>query len=47
MGFTNNGLPAGLQIVGKLFSEPMLLGYAYAYEQASMHRMPPKLFPEL
>jgi Asp-tRNA(Asn)/Glu-tRNA(Gln) amidotransferase A subunit family amidase len=47
MGFTYNGLPAGLQIVGKLFSEPMLLGYAYAYEQASMHRMPPKLFPEL
>jgi len=47
MGFTYNGLPAGLQMVGRLFSEPVLLGYAYAYEQATMHRRPPKLFPEL
>jgi Asp-tRNA(Asn)/Glu-tRNA(Gln) amidotransferase A subunit family amidase len=47
MGFTRNGLPAGLQMVGKLFSESMLLGYAYAYEQATMHRRSPKLFPEL
>ncbi len=47
MGFTRNGLPAGLQMVGKLFSESMLLGYAYAYEQATIHRQSPKLFPEL
>lgn len=46
-GFTYNGLPAGFQMVGKLFSEPVMLGYAYAYEQATMQRRPPKLFPEL
>ena len=47
MGFTRGGLPAGLQMVGRLWGEPELLGYAYAYEQATMHRRPPTLFPEL
>ncbi|HEX9913749.1 MAG TPA: amidase, partial [Candidatus Bathyarchaeia archaeon] len=47
MGYTRDGLPAGLQLVGPLFSEPQLLGYAYAYEQATRHRRPPALFPEL
>ena len=47
MGYTRGGLPAGLQLVGPLFSEPMLLGYAYAYEQATGHRKPPPMFPEL
>ncbi|MBN2336555.1 amidase [Candidatus Bathyarchaeota archaeon] len=47
MGFTRGGLPAGLQIVGRLFSEPTLIGMAYAYEQATRHRRPPTLFPGL
>jgi len=42
MGFTPSGLPAGLQIVGRLFSEPMLIETAYGYEQATGHREPPQ-----
>jgi Asp-tRNA(Asn)/Glu-tRNA(Gln) amidotransferase A subunit family amidase len=47
MGFTYENLPAGLQIVGKLFGEPALIKIAYAYEQGTKHRRPPKKFPEL
>jgi amidase len=47
MGFTYGNLPAGLQIVGKLWSEPKLIRIAYAYEQATKHRRPPEKFPEL
>ena len=47
MGFTHGNLPAGLQIVGKLFGEPELIGIAYAYEQGTKHRRPPARFPEL
>ena len=44
MGFTYRRLPAGLQIVSRLFSEPTLLRIAYAYEQATGHRRPPELY---
>ncbi len=44
MGFTYDNLPAGLQIVGRLFSEPTLFSISYAYEQATRHRRPPRLF---
>ena len=44
MGYTYNDLPAGLQIVGKLFSEATLIEIAYAYEQATMHRLSPEGF---
>jgi len=47
MGFTHGNLPAGLQIVGKLFGEPELIKIAYAYEQATQQRRPPEKFPEL
>jgi Asp-tRNA(Asn)/Glu-tRNA(Gln) amidotransferase A subunit family amidase len=47
MGFSYGHLPAGLQIVGKLFGEPELIKIAYAYEQATKHRCPPEKFPEL
>lgn len=42
MGYTYNQLPAGLQIVGRLFREPTLIEIAYSYEQAIKHRKPPK-----
>jgi Asp-tRNA(Asn)/Glu-tRNA(Gln) amidotransferase A subunit family amidase len=44
MGFTYKNLPAGLQIVGRHFAEPDLIRVAYAYEQATQHRHPPKRF---
>jgi Asp-tRNA(Asn)/Glu-tRNA(Gln) amidotransferase A subunit family amidase len=47
MGATPNNLPAGLQIVGKLFEEPVIIRIAYAYEQATQHRKPPPGFSEL
>jgi amidase len=47
MGFSHTDLPAGLQFLGRPFAEPTLFGLAYAYEQATHHRRPPKLFGPL
>ena len=47
MGFTHDTLPAGLTFLGRLFAEPVLIRYAYAYEQATRHRHPPEKFPPL
>jgi len=47
IGFTYDVLPAGLTFLGKLFDEPTLIKYAYAYEQATKHRHPPEKFPAL
>ena len=44
MGYTTGNLPAGLQFLGRLFDEPTLIRLTYGYEQATHHRMPPKLF---
>jgi len=33
--------------LGPAYSEPTLLKLAYAYEQATHHRMPPKTAPAL
>jgi amidase len=44
MGYTREKLPAGLQIVGKLFGEPDLIGISFAYEQGTKHRRPPEKF---
>ncbi len=44
MGFSQGRLPAGLQIVGRLFSEPTVIKIAFAYEQATRHRRPPEKF---
>ena len=35
------GLPIGISLFGRAFSEGKLLGYAFAYEQASKHRRAP------
>ena len=43
-GFDNEGLPIGLQIIGKAFDEATLLRIAYAYEQRTeFHRRRPAL----
>ncbi len=47
MGYTYSRLPAGLQIVGKLFGEPDIIRIAFAYEQFTKHRRPPEKFKEL
>ena len=39
------GLPVGLTLFGRPFSEPALLKLAYAYEQATKHRQVPRLLP--
>jgi Asp-tRNA(Asn)/Glu-tRNA(Gln) amidotransferase A subunit family amidase len=44
MGFTQDGLPLGLQLLARPFDEHKLFQYAYAYEQATRHRKPPKGF---
>ncbi|MGH8071755.1 MAG: amidase family protein [Candidatus Entotheonellia bacterium] len=41
MGFTRGVFPAGLQLLGRAWSEPTLIKLAYAYEQATKHRRPP------
>jgi Asp-tRNA(Asn)/Glu-tRNA(Gln) amidotransferase A subunit family amidase len=47
MGYVYDGLPTGLQFVGDAWSEPRLIGLAYAYEQATGHRRPPASTPPL
>jgi amidase len=44
MGFAY-GLPVGLSFFGRAWSEPLLLKFAYAYEQATKHRKAPKFLP--
>lgn len=46
-GFTSEGLPVSLEFFGNAFSEASLLSYAFAYEQYTLHRRPPSLFPSL
>ena len=47
MGFSPEGLPAGLEFLGRPWTEGRLLGFAYAYEQATHHRRPPTTVPAL
>src|SRR5438132_5075318 len=41
------GLPVGMSIFGRAYSEPTLIKLAYAYEQATKHRRPPQFIPTL
>ena len=47
MGYTHGQLPAGLQFLGRAWSEPTLIGLAFSYEQATQHRRPPASVPPL
>jgi Asp-tRNA(Asn)/Glu-tRNA(Gln) amidotransferase A subunit family amidase len=42
-GFYATGLPFGLEISAAPWRDGDLLGYAYAYEQATKYRRPPVL----
>jgi Asp-tRNA(Asn)/Glu-tRNA(Gln) amidotransferase A subunit family amidase len=45
-GFTPDGLPVGIEFMGRAFSEGRLIQLAYAFEQATLHRRSPSLVPE-
>ncbi len=47
MGFSTDGIPAGLAFLGLPFSDTTLIKLAYAYEQATHHRKPPASTPPL
>ncbi|AHG02218.1 amidase (plasmid) [Halostagnicola larsenii XH-48] len=46
-GFTDDGLPVGLELLGRPFDEPTLLELAYSFEQATEHRRPPETTPPI
>jgi Asp-tRNA(Asn)/Glu-tRNA(Gln) amidotransferase A subunit family amidase len=46
-GFTADGLPVGLELLGQPFSETMLLKIAYAYERVMQPRRAPAATPPL
>ncbi len=46
-GFTTEGLPVGIEFLGRSYAEGILLGLGYAYEQTTMRRRPPDLTPAL
>jgi Asp-tRNA(Asn)/Glu-tRNA(Gln) amidotransferase A subunit family amidase len=47
MGYTRGTLPIGMTIFGRAWSEPTLIKFAYAYEQATRQRRPPVSAPPL
>jgi len=46
-GYLGEDLPQGLQILGRPWDEAKIIGYAFAYEQATHHRHPPASTPAL
>jgi Asp-tRNA(Asn)/Glu-tRNA(Gln) amidotransferase A subunit family amidase len=46
-GLGDDGVPVGIEFIGRPWSESLLLGLAHAYEQANDHRRPPADTPAL
>ena len=46
-GFTPDGIPVGIEFLGREFAEGDLLELAYSWEQATYHRRPPATTPGL
>jgi amidase len=46
-GFTADGLPTGLELLGRAFSDVKLVQYAYAFEQSGPRRKAPPTTPAL
>lgn len=46
-GFTDDGLPVGVELLGAPHSEPALIGIAAAYERRAESRRPPASAPSL
>jgi amidase len=46
-GFTPDGVPVGVELMGRAWSEPQLIKFAYAYEQSNDHHRPPATTPTL
>jgi amidase len=47
MGFGTQGLPMTITFFGKPYDDKKIIGFAYAYEQASKMRKPSTLVPPL
>ena len=46
-GYLGEGLPQGLQFLGRAWDDARIIAYAYAYEQATYYRRPPPAVPPL
>jgi amidase len=46
-GFTTDNLPVGITLLGRPFSDGILIKLAYAYERATGHRRPSAITPPL
>ena len=40
-GYTRDRLPAGITFLGRPYDDGNMIKFAYAYEQATRHRIPP------
>lgn len=46
-GFTSDSLPVGITFLGRPYSDAAMVNFAFAYEQATHHRVPPPTTPAL